>query len=160
MRASRLAVSAWRLPGIERRRVVEAATALARASLALNVLPFARAIRFGAVDLPPSDAADTARIREWVRAVRRASYALPWRNVCIHQGLALQRLLRRRGVPAVLCYGTSQTSGELKAHVWVKVGDEIVIGGEEAPHYHLVATYPPESPGLGAARKLRDSAVL
>ena len=52
-------------------------------------------------------------------------------------------MLRRRGVPAVLCYGTSQADGELKSHVWVKVDDEIVIGGDEAPQYHLVATYPP-----------------
>lgn len=81
-------------------------------------------------------------ISDCVQAVTRASYAVPWRTVCIHQGLALQRMLRTRGVPAILCYGTGQGEGELKSHVWVKVGDEIVIGGDEAPAYHLVATYP------------------
>ena len=49
------------------------------------------------------------------------------------EGLVLQRMLRRKGLAAILCYGSSQAGGELKSHVWVKLGDDILIGDEVAP---------------------------
>ena len=63
--------------------------------------------------------------------------------MCIQQGLALQWMLRRRGVDARLHYGIAKDErGELQAHVWVAAGGEVVIGGAEAPQFKCVATYP------------------
>jgi hypothetical protein len=31
----------------------------------------------------------------------------------------------------------------LKAHVWLSVGGETVIGGEEAPRFREIACFPP-----------------
>jgi hypothetical protein len=127
----------------ERGQTLEAAALLAYANLALKLYPFSKAIALGSLATSPAIRDDADVIASVVRAIRRASYAAPWRTVCIHEGIAAQWMLRRRGVTAILCYGARQAAGKLQSHVWVKVGDKIVIGGEEAPHFRLVATYPP-----------------
>ncbi len=42
---------------------------------------------------------------------------------CLHQSLALCRLLRRLGVPSHLCIGVKKGAGSLQAHAWVEVND-------------------------------------
>ena len=142
MKTIRLFRRALSLPRRDRRQALEAAALLAYANLALKLYGFSKAIARGSLAARPGSNDDRDLVNSVVRAVRRASYAAPWRTVCIHEGIAAQWMLRRRGVPAVLCYGTRQADEKLEAHVWVKVGDEIVIGGEEAPRFRLVATYP------------------
>lgn len=124
------------------RQVIGAAAVLAAASLVLRALPFKRAISFGSTGLGGTSGPTDPIVREWVIAVIRAARLVPWRSVCIHQGLALQWLLRKRGVPAILVYGTRVVDSELQAHVWVVVDDQIVLGGEEAPNFHEVARFP------------------
>jgi len=143
MKMIRLVGRALNLPAQERREAVRAAALLAYANVALKFYPFSKAIALGSLTTSSLDEHDNGFVRRVVRAIKRASYAAPWRSVCIHEGIAAQRMLRRQNIPAILCYGTRQADGKLQSHVWVKVGDEIVIGGEEAPHYRLVATYPP-----------------
>jgi hypothetical protein len=69
---------------------------------------------------------------------------MPWRTVCIEKGIAVQRLLRKSGIDAMLHYGARQDaqSGNLEAHVWVTVGESPVIGGEEAKKFSQIAVYP------------------
>lgn len=69
---------------------------------------------------------------------------MPWRTMCIEKGVAVQRLLRKSGVDAQLHYGARHEpgSGKLQAHVWVTVGGEAVIGGEEAVDFNEIATFP------------------
>jgi hypothetical protein len=64
--------------------------------------------------------------------------------MCIEKGLATQRMLREAGIDAVLHYGArhADDSGKLQAHVWVSVAGETIIGGEEAPDFAEIATYP------------------
>ena len=142
MKMIRIFRRAFSLPAREQGQALQATALLGYANLALKFYPFSKAIALGS--LPTEDRCSDPRplIASIVRAVRRASYAAPWRTVCIHQGIATQWMLRRKGVPAILCYGTRQEDGKLEAHVWVKVGEDIVIGAEEAPHFRLVATYP------------------
>jgi hypothetical protein len=142
MRAPYLIARASALPARELRDAATAAALLAWASLTLKLLPFARAISSASGPVRRQGRKSDVSLEQLVIAVRRASDVVPWRSVCIHQGLALQRFLRSRGFDAVLCYGTAHVDGELKSHVWVKVGDRTVIGGEEAPDYQLLATYP------------------
>jgi hypothetical protein len=66
---------------------------------------------------------------------------VPWKAVCFQNALAMQSMLRRRGVASVLHYGIGREDG-LKAHVWLSVGGEIVIGGDEAPRFVEVAAFP------------------
>ena len=87
---------------------------------------------------PPGDIAEEVR---W--AVEAAARNVPWRAMCIQKGLALQWMLRRRGIDARLHYGIARDEvGELQAHVWVAAGNSVVIGGAEAPRFKCVATFP------------------
>lgn len=142
MKILHLARRAWQRPRRETRQVLLAALLLGYVNLALKLLPFSKAISLGSRRIRHRTTPDPRLVTEWADGVKRASRAVPWRSVCIHEGLVLQRLLRGCGIAAILCYGTTKEDGELKSHVWVKVGDEIVIGGDEAGRFQLLAVYP------------------
>lgn len=129
------------LPRGRRQLLVEACLALMGCAAALALFPFRRAIRIGSV---PIGSANGAAIEDCVWAVEAASRRLPWRLVCIHQGLAAQRMLRRHGSDARLHYGARMEGDkrDLEAHVWVTVGARVVIGKGEADHFAELASYP------------------
>ena len=121
--------------------VIEAALALAAATAAIQFLPFRRAFQLGARPLGTSQ---SPNIREMVWAIEAAAAHLPWKTMCFQKGLALQVLLRRRGIEAKLHYGVGyDPERALRAHVWVSAEGNIVIGGEEAPKFRLLASMPP-----------------
>jgi hypothetical protein len=130
-----------RLNPAQRRLLIRACVVLSAAAAAVALLPFRRAIRFGCVPQRPGSRVEIA---DCVWAIEAAARRLPWRTLCIEQGLAAQRMLRRAGCDAVLHYGARQNraSGQLEAHVWVSVDDRTVIGGEEASGFAHVAAYP------------------
>ena len=121
--------------------IAEAGAALAAASLLTRLLPFKRYIGLGALRRAggprPAD-------RDMARIVDALADRLPFRAVCLQRGLALQWMLRRRGVDAILHYGIQLTEAgeELAAHVWVSVGDEVILGAPQHEHYTEVARYP------------------
>lgn len=142
MPVSTIARRLARLPQKEGRRTLVAVIGLAWANLALKLLPFRTAIAMGSRRIRSEEGPKKAVADEWAIAVARAARFVPWRSVCIHQGLALQWLLRKRGIPAILVYGTKFENEELTAHVWIKVGNRIVLGGKEANHFHEMTSYP------------------
>ena len=115
---------------------------LAAASAAVAMLPFKRAIAFGAVKLRPTS--DALAPRDCVWAVEAAARRVPWRAECFEQGLAVQRLLRRSGVDALLHYGARHSScgAKLEAHVWVSVAGEVIIGGGDSLGFGEIAIFP------------------
>ena len=135
----------WRWARLGRRRqalLAEALLAIAAASAAIRLRAFKRAIRMGSLPLTgrpaPGDITEDVR---W--AVETAARNVPWRAMCIQEGLALQWMLRRRGIDARLHYGVAKDEiGELEAHVWVAAGGAVVIGGAEAPRFKCVAIFP------------------
>ena len=123
------------------RVIVEAGAALAAASAATRLLPFKRFIRLGALPVRhtrPLDARELARIMEGLG--RR----VPFRALCLQQGIAFQWMLRRRGIDAVLHYGMllPEGGGDMLAHVWVSVDSEVLLGHRERNGYTEVARYP------------------
>lgn len=131
-----------RFRGLEpsrRRLLARACVTLSVASAMVAFLPFRRAMRFGAVPLGKS----RIDLGECIWAIEAAATRLPWRAVCIEQGLAAQRILRRGGLPAVLHYGirNEPAATKLEAHVWVTVDGQTVLGGEAARGYAEVATF-------------------
>jgi hypothetical protein len=124
--------------------VVEASIALAIAAAVFHLVPFRRAIRFASGGSPALGAdPQVERLRRMERSVERAAARVPWRTVCLQKGLALQWMLRRRGVDARLHYGIGKDeAGALCAHVWVSAGQTLLIGSEQAPQFRTVATYP------------------
>ena len=136
-------IGRWRRLGARRRLLLaEAFAVLAAASTAIRWLPFRRAVRLGSRRIAGAGRSpeEVAELRWSVEAAARAA---PWRAVCFQKGLALQWMLRRRGIDAQLHYGIgTDDEGELLAHVWVADGENIVIGGEEAEQVRRVATFP------------------
>ena len=129
-----------RLDPSQRKLLVRAMLTLAAASAAVAFLPFRKAVRFGSVPLGEGRIA----VDDCVWAIEAAARRLPWRAVCIEQGLAAQRMLRRRGVDARLHYGACHEghSRDLRAHVWVSVAGQIVLGEDDARGHAEIATYP------------------
>jgi hypothetical protein len=132
-----------RIGAVRRALLVEATGELAVAAAAVGLLPFKRAVRSGSINLLSTAVQPHTALTEDIRwAVQAAAKRVPWRAVCFQQGLAIQRMLRRRGVDARLHYGVGHVDQGLGAHVWVSVGGSIVIGGEQAGAFRLLASYP------------------
>jgi hypothetical protein len=131
----------YRLDPLRRRLLVRAAVAVTAASAAVALLPFRRAIRFGSIGLGPRTGLAPS---ECAWAIEAAARRLPWRAMCIEQGLAAQRLLRQAGIDARLHYGARHdpATGKLEAHVWVSVDGASVIGGEVADGFAELGTFP------------------
>jgi len=125
-------------------RFAEAAAALCMAKLVVALAPFriiaSLASWEGAKASPIGDAGKV--VDSVILAVNRASRRLPMRCVCIHEGLATQLMLRRRGLPSLFHYGVWQADNRLAAHVWVSLNGTIVIGEAEAGRHATVATFP------------------
>lgn len=117
----------------------EAVAYLLLAHVAVAFMPFRWITRWMAKPAVPSGQVPALRV---IRAVERASRYLPLRVVCIHRGIASQRMLRRRGYDARFIYGLMSGDDALAAHVWVELAGEKLIGGEEAQGFCRVASFP------------------
>jgi hypothetical protein len=132
--------------------LLEALVVLAVVSIAIGFFPFRRVADAAAWPgrgrehaLPEQDNL-VARCRQAVEGWGRR---VPWKAVCFQKGLALHLLLRRRGVRSTLHYGVNQGDAGLSAHVWVMLGDEIILGGGTAANYTCLAVFP----GIGPAAR-------
>lgn len=127
--------------------LAEAFLSLAASSAAIKFLPFrwvvAGAGRRPRLRIPPQWQGPKP-IPQVLWAVERTAALAPWRTVCFQKGLAVHRMLRRRGVQSALHYGVRRAAdGNVEAHVWVTVLGQAVIGGDEAPEFTCVATFVP-----------------
>jgi hypothetical protein len=120
----------------------EAAAALTLASTAVSLLPFRWVVRsMGGRD--PLKRGQRGHAGDVRLAVQRASRRVPWRTVCMQEGLATHWLLRRRGLPSRLHYGIRKDTSAVKAHVWVTLNGEVVIGETHIDPHAPVACFPP-----------------
>ncbi|MEJ0026252.1 MAG: lasso peptide biosynthesis B2 protein [Rhizomicrobium sp.] len=139
--------------GRRRLLVVEAATCLLAARLALVFVPFPRLARrlgtfvsptdprasHGAAQALPRDAL-IARETGW--AVTRAARHVPFRAVCLPQAMAAQFMLRRRGVTSVMRFGAGKkVDSPLEAHAWLDAANVEVTGYPVAPNIVEIACF-------------------
>lgn len=145
--------SDWRrlgaIAGRDRLLLMEAAAILTAASLAIRLLPFRQVV--GAVarglDAKAAQPGGSGEIDRARWAIEACARRLPWKIVCFQKGLAMQALLRRRGIATALHYGVAQDAERgLSAHVWVTHGGQAIIGGDRAPDYTCLATFPSRQP--------------
>ncbi|HEX2763960.1 MAG TPA: lasso peptide biosynthesis B2 protein [Allosphingosinicella sp.] len=140
--ASRLA----RLRPADWAALAEAGLTLALGSAAIKLLSFRRVAAWASTGGRPAARNDAAKVRRVRWAVEAWARRVPWRAVCFQRGLAVHLMLRRRGIASVMRYGVADLPDKgLQAHVWVDVGEDTVIGGEEAPNFACVARFPPEA---------------
>lgn len=132
--------------------IVQAAAALSAASLMIAIMPFRRIVRLASLsDVVSHRAPELDRSHRAAQAVDAWARRLPWKTVCFQKGLALHWMLRRNGIHSRLHYGVnSHASHGLRAHVWVSVGGEIIMGRDVAHEFVCLATFP--SDNLPAAR--------
>ncbi|WP_338503807.1 lasso peptide biosynthesis B2 protein [Sphingomonas kaistensis] len=121
--------------------IAEAGLALAAASAATRLLPFKRYIRLGA---RPLERVSRAGGIETARIVDALGRRAPFRSVCLQRGIALQWMLRRRGIDAILHYGVRmpREGKAITAHVWVSVDGSVILGAPQHEQYSEVARYP------------------
>ena len=128
-------------PPADWRLATEALASLAIAALARALLPFDRLVS------APKPSPHGRRTSEaparigW--AVKAAARRAPWRAQCLVQAVAARAMLRRRGLDCTLYYG-ARTGGAhgLHAHVWLRVGESDIIGGDLADQFAVLGVYP------------------
>lgn len=82
---------------------------------------------------PSQDISDYQRqlIARVAFAVPHIGARAPWRSDCLVQAMAAQRWLLSKEITATLYVGVrKETRSEFEAHAWLKVGEEIVTGGD------------------------------
>ncbi|GAA4010368.1 lasso peptide biosynthesis B2 protein [Sphingomonas humi] len=122
--------------------IVEAGAALAAAGVVTRLLPFDRYICMGARAVSRRAQSSDGMTESWI--VDALANRAPFRAVCLQRGLALQWMLRRRGVDAVLHYGVQldKSQPDLSAHVWVSAAGQVLIGAPQHEEFTEVARYP------------------
>jgi hypothetical protein len=116
----------WReLPAARRSLLREALLELSVVRLALQSRPLSAVKREVAAQSGTIDVPATA----W--AVKTAARFVPG-AACLAQAVAMQRMLAKRGLPAVVEIGVAKTDEKLAAHAWLVCDGEIVIGGDQA----------------------------
>lgn len=125
---------------------LEALCFLARASFANRFYHFRDTIVLGSKNYVCSRLINIPEVDAIKRSITKVARYVPFRAVCIEQGIAAQWMLRRRGYNAILHFGIGHFGDELKAHVWVTLGDIDVVGGAESADFAEVASFPNQDP--------------
>jgi hypothetical protein len=134
-----------RLPAPQRRRLAEAVAELARASVEFRLAPSSKTVAL--LGPPRQDVEDEPVDREGLdeavrvgHAVAAAAARLPWHPKCLPQALAVQRMLRRRGIAGSLHLGVTAASAA-EAHAWVTVAGRPVIGRSGVERFVPLAAF-------------------
>lgn len=134
--------------------LLEAAAELIAAGLVIRWLPFREILRrAGRAEREPlAGTANRQAICDRVKwAICACASRLPWRPLCFPQGLAAQRMLRRRGVPSIFYYGAQIENEGMSAHVWVCDQGRVIVGGRVPPDMRVLLQAPPATtPGRRA----------
>ncbi len=136
--------TSWRKhSGAEWKLLIEAACLLLLARLSLRVLKVATIVRW--IQVPIRHATDEPRMVEQCRwAVTAFSRNVPLRLVCFPRALALHAMLRRRRIISEVLYGVARMDeGILVAHVWLRYGGKVILGGETSGGFSVLDTWSP-----------------
>jgi hypothetical protein len=123
----------------------ETALALSLSWLLVFALPFRwTAAMIGGARQSASLAStpDGAALRRAFAVTRRLNPAgrdIPFTPTCLVRAVAGWLLLKRRGINPTIRFGVAVEGGKLAAHAWLILGDETLIGGNEAPGFHPLA---------------------
>lgn len=134
------------LPWAEQVLTVEAACWLVAAEGAVRFLPWPWVRWY--LDRPGAarGALHVQRAATLQRALRRAVANFPLNTTCLARALAGHALLRRHGVPSAVQLGLQREGGELRAHAWLRCGEDDVVGGAEAAGFVDIGSLARTSP--------------
>lgn len=87
------------------------------------------------------------RLPNVLRAIDRAARRAPFRAKCFEQALAGHWMLGRRGIATRLHYGIGAGGADnLRAHVWLSCGPDIVLGQDGRQAFAEVGVWPTDRP--------------
>lgn len=119
--------------------------------LALIVFPFRALARCLGRDLRGRELSPLVSDRQLERAwrigrlCRLVARYTPWETKCLAQALMARAALGLCGIPYVLYLGVAKASdGEgatVKAHAWVRVGPQVITGGEGHQAFTVLGSY-------------------
>jgi hypothetical protein len=92
---------------------------------------------------------------EAARMVAAAARHSPFGASCLNQSIALQHMLRRRGIETELRIGARKSDGRLKAHAWLELMDRPLNQAEDVRGLFT----PFEKPGAAAVSTRRTGQV-
>jgi hypothetical protein len=112
----------WSLPRNEKQLLFESFYFLLLSHLSVKTIAFKRIYRFlhAHWNEPcqcPLVRADDIRLVNL--SLSRAASRLPFKCLCLSRSIAAFVMLRRRGIPAVICAGAKFQGSSLLAHAWV-----------------------------------------
>lgn len=123
---------------LRRARAAEAMILLLLAKCLIRAVPLHRwRATLGRIGDPVSAQPGPAH-RTISRSVADAARKLPGEYVCLPRAMAVQWMLRRRGLASAIVFGVAppQTGGKPFAlHAWVEVGGHIIIGDDPTINY-------------------------
>lgn len=132
-----------RLPQSERGLLIRVSLLLSATQLALRLFPFRRVYRWMSVaNQPKINKGEKSHLDadKIYAAVNKSGRNFLGVDSCFPQALVGEMLLKRGGYPAKLRIGVNkEQGGEFKAHAWVEMDGNVVIGGPRS----LVESYTP-----------------
>lgn len=76
------------------------------------------------------------------RAMRRSSVYLPIKENCLVDAFVVKKMLSKRNIRCTLYLGITKKDGSaLKAHAWLKCGNEIITGHKGVQQFKVVNWY-------------------
>jgi hypothetical protein len=138
----------WRSRGA----TVEAMALLAAARFLISRVPFGSWRQWLGTPVPPEGSDPQRHLdsnlgrRRLARAVIRGAGRMPGESRCLAQAMALQWMLRRRGLGGVIHLGVRPAGkrGNLDdLHAWVTASGEVLIGTGDKPYRPLYAAANP-----------------
>lgn len=78
------------------------------------------------------------------KAIRRAANHTPWESACLTKALTIQRMLRKRAIPGIFYLGVAKkekNKTQLKAHAWVKCGNNILTGKTGHRDFNVISIF-------------------
>ena len=131
----------WRLSAGDKLLAAEAAVCLACARFLILFVPLRRwnhtaGIGRGEAQIQADRNALDRAVRIG-RVVRLTARRMPFRAVCLPQAVAVQWMLRRRGLRGVIHLGARKPSPDdtIKLHAWLTFGGVVLTGAREAPAF-------------------------
>ena len=124
-----------RLPGRDRKLLLETLFLMMKVRLMLWVLPFSH-IQKSFLETPINK--HDIPLERLIWAVKVSSHYVP-RATCLTNALTGQSLFLKHGYPCMIKIGVGKSDeGEFEAHAWLEYGDEVVIGESEKEYVPLV----------------------
>ena len=77
------------------------------------------------------------------RFISNGSRLVPWDSKCLAQAAAGKIMMRKKNIPATVYFGVKKgdEKEKIKAHAWLCVGSEIILGGGVADEYTPISRF-------------------